>query len=53
MTVTKGYSRPYGIQLLDALLARGQRIFTTHDAQAVARELEILPARMGEGLQSP
>jgi len=43
MVLAKSYSRPQGIHLLDALLARGQRIFTTQDAHAVAQELGILP----------
>jgi predicted transcriptional regulator of viral defense system len=36
-----GYGRPEGVLLLDALLAQGRRIFTTHDARTVAQKLEI------------
>lgn len=38
------YARRLGIQLLDALLARGRRIFTTHDARRAAVELGIRPS---------
>jgi len=39
--VTATYARPFGIQLLDALLAEGQRIFTTDDARQAAEALGI------------
>jgi len=43
MATTKPYSRPHGIELLDALTARGRRIFTTEDAKGAAEELELPP----------
>jgi predicted transcriptional regulator of viral defense system len=41
MDTTPAYSRRSGVQLLDALLARGQRIFTSADAAAAAAALGV------------
>ncbi len=44
------YARPLGIQLLDALLAEGKRIFTTDDARQAAAALGIKPSTLPTAL---